>query len=135
MAVDPDPVAASTGSSRLKCPVAITWSPRRSSYRYSGIDAHAPRTTPVSRSPRRDACFAQEDASCCSSTYASPLLPVRLVQRLPEPLAVRFAADHLTREPLDYLSVEGFEIERLERSKLGIVERVSARKPATALNG
>jgi len=63
------------------------------------------------------------------------LLPVRLVQRLPEPLAVRFAADHLTREPLDYLSVEGFEIERLERSKLGIVERVSARKPATALNG
>jgi len=32
----------------------------------------------------------------------SPLLPVRLLQRLLEPLAVRFAADHLTREPLDH---------------------------------
>ena len=60
----------------------------------------------------------------------SPLLPVRLVERLLEPLAVRFAADHLTREPVDYLVAEGFEIERLERSKLGIVERVRARKAA-----
>src|SRR6266571_4727525 len=60
----------------------------------------------------------------------SPLLPVRLIERLLEPLAVRFAADHLTREPLDYLVAEGFEIAQLERSKLGIVERVRARKPA-----
>ncbi len=59
----------------------------------------------------------------------SPLLPVRLLQRLLEPLAVRLAADHLTREPLDYLAAEGFEIESLERSKWGIVERLSARKP------
>src|SRR6266516_986062 len=58
----------------------------------------------------------------------SPLLPVRLIERLLEPLAVRFAADHLTREPLDYLAAEGFQIEQLERSKLGIVERVRARK-------
>jgi ubiquinone/menaquinone biosynthesis C-methylase UbiE len=57
----------------------------------------------------------------------SPVLPVRLLERLLEPLAVRFAADHLTREPLDYLTAEGFEIEQLERSKLGIVERVTAR--------
>jgi len=58
----------------------------------------------------------------------SPLLPVRLIEQLLEPLAVRFAADHLTREPLDYLAAEGFQIEQLERSKLGIVERVRARK-------
>ena len=57
----------------------------------------------------------------------SPSLPVRLVQRLLDPLAVRVAGDHLTREPLDYLA-GGFEIERVERSKLGLVERVSARK-------
>ena len=62
----------------------------------------------------------------------SPLLPVRLVERLLEPLAVRFAADHLTREPLDYLAAEGFEVEHLERSKLGIVERLSARKTPVA---
>src|SRR6266571_5180112 len=60
----------------------------------------------------------------------SPLLPVRLIERLLEPLAVRFAADHLTREPLDYLIAEAFEIEQVERSKLGIVERIRARKPA-----
>jgi ubiquinone/menaquinone biosynthesis C-methylase UbiE len=59
----------------------------------------------------------------------SPLLPVRVLQRLLEPLSVRFAADHLTREPLDYLRAEGFQVERLERSKWGIVERSSARKP------
>lgn len=64
--------------------------------------------------------------------FRSPLLPVRLLQRLLEPLAVRFAADHLTREPLDYLAAEGFEIEQLERSKWGIVERLQARLPAPA---
>ena len=60
----------------------------------------------------------------------SPLLPVRLIQRILDPLAVRFAADHLTREPLDYLAAEGFEIDELERSKWGIVERVSAHTTA-----
>ncbi len=60
----------------------------------------------------------------------SPLLPVRLIERLLDPLAVRFAADHLTREPLDYLTAGAFEIEQVERSRLGIVERIRARKPA-----
>jgi hypothetical protein len=45
-----------------------------------------------------------------------------------DPLAVRFEGDHLTREPLEYLEAEGLEVERLERSKWGIVERVVARK-------
>src|SRR5439155_13170437 len=44
----------------------------------------------------------------------SPLLPVRLVQRLLDPLFVRLEADHLLREPIDHLRDEGFEIERLE---------------------
>jgi ubiquinone/menaquinone biosynthesis C-methylase UbiE len=59
----------------------------------------------------------------------SPKLPVRAVQRLLDPLAVRFAADHLVREPLDHLNAAGFELERVERSKWGIVERVIAHKP------
>lgn len=59
----------------------------------------------------------------------SPLLPVRAVQRVLNPLFVRFQADHLLREPLDHLEDAGLEVERLERSKWGIVERVSARKP------
>jgi ubiquinone/menaquinone biosynthesis C-methylase UbiE len=59
----------------------------------------------------------------------SPRLPVRAVQRLLEPLSVRFEADHLLRDPLDYLAGEGFEIESVRRLKWGIVERVVARKP------
>jgi ubiquinone/menaquinone biosynthesis C-methylase UbiE len=60
----------------------------------------------------------------------SPALPVRAVQRALDPLTVRFEGDHLVREPLEYLRPAGFEIEELERSKWGIVERVVARKPA-----
>ena len=60
----------------------------------------------------------------------SPLLPIRTAERLLEPLMLRFEADHLLREPLGHLRAEGFAIERLERAKLGIVERVAARKPA-----
>lgn len=58
----------------------------------------------------------------------SPALPVRAAQRLLNPLTVRFQADHLLRDPLDHLGGTGFELERLERSKWDIVERVSARK-------
>jgi len=60
----------------------------------------------------------------------SPLLPVRFAERLLEPLFLRLEHDHLTREPLDHLRAEGFTVDILERSKLGIVERVAAHKPA-----
>lgn len=58
----------------------------------------------------------------------SPIVPVALMQRLLEPLTVWAEGDHLTREPLDRLQAEGLLIESVERSKLGIVERASARK-------
>jgi ubiquinone/menaquinone biosynthesis C-methylase UbiE len=60
----------------------------------------------------------------------SPVPAVRAVQRVIDPLAVRFGADHLTREPLDYLADIGFAVEQVSRSKWGIVERVRARKAA-----
>ena len=60
----------------------------------------------------------------------SPVRIVRGGQRLLEPLAVRFEADHLLREPLDYLPKVGFEIDEVQRSKWGIVERLRAHKPA-----
>jgi ubiquinone/menaquinone biosynthesis C-methylase UbiE len=62
----------------------------------------------------------------------SPVAAVRLAQRLVEPLAVRLEGDHLLREPLDHLRAEQFDIQQVLRSKLGIVERVAARKPPTA---
>ena len=51
------------------------------------------------------------------------------MQRALDPLSVRFAADHLVRDPLDYLGSLGFEIDSVQRLKRGIVERVVARKP------
>jgi ubiquinone/menaquinone biosynthesis C-methylase UbiE len=62
----------------------------------------------------------------------SPVRAIRIGQRLLEPLMLRFEHDHLLREPLEHLRAEGFEVERLGRSKLGIVERVAARKPLHA---
>jgi ubiquinone/menaquinone biosynthesis C-methylase UbiE len=59
----------------------------------------------------------------------SPAPVIRGGQRLLEPLAVRFEADHLLREPLDYLPGVGFEIDELHRSKWGIVERLRAHRP------
>jgi len=62
----------------------------------------------------------------------SPNAAVRAVQRMLDPLSVRFAADHLTREPLDHLRAVGFHVDTVKRLRLGIGEQVLARKPATA---
>jgi ubiquinone/menaquinone biosynthesis C-methylase UbiE len=59
----------------------------------------------------------------------SPAPIVRSAQRLLDPLAVHFEADHLVREPLDYLPGVGFEIDEVQRAKWGIVERLRAHKP------
>lgn len=54
---------------------------------------------------------------------------LRAGQRLTEALTLRVLADHLTRRPLPLLRQAGFTVERSERSKAGIVERVQAVKP------
>ncbi len=59
----------------------------------------------------------------------SPIPAVRAVQRVLDPLLVRFQADHLLREPLQHVEAEGLEVLQLERSKWGIVERLAACKP------
>ena len=58
----------------------------------------------------------------------SPFLPVRLLQRVLDPLTVLLEQDHLVREPLRHVESAGLVVERLERSKLGIVERLAAHK-------
>jgi ubiquinone/menaquinone biosynthesis C-methylase UbiE len=60
-----------------------------------------------------------------------PARAVRAVQRLLAPALLRFGADHVLREPLEHVQAEGFSIELLERSKLGLVERLIARKPGS----
>ena len=61
----------------------------------------------------------------------SPILSVRLLQRVLDPLAVLIDHDHLLREPLRHVEDAGLFVERLERSKLGVVERLQASKPAS----
>lgn len=56
----------------------------------------------------------------------SPHVLVRLVERLWEPIAVRQDGDHVLRDPVDHLPAAGLAVETLERSRLGIVERLVA---------
>jgi ubiquinone/menaquinone biosynthesis C-methylase UbiE len=55
---------------------------------------------------------------------------LRAIQWLLELVTIPLEGEHLRRRPLVQVRAEGFEIERRERYKLGIVERLVARKPA-----
>jgi ubiquinone/menaquinone biosynthesis C-methylase UbiE len=54
----------------------------------------------------------------------------RAVQWLLERITISLGGEHLRRRPLPQVQAEGFDIERRERYKLGIVERLVARRPA-----
>jgi ubiquinone/menaquinone biosynthesis C-methylase UbiE len=54
---------------------------------------------------------------------------VRAIQWLLEQLTRPLQGEHMRRRPLLHVQAQGFEIERHQRSKLGIVERLTARKP------
>jgi ubiquinone/menaquinone biosynthesis C-methylase UbiE len=56
--------------------------------------------------------------------------PVRLFQRLLELVTIPMAGENFRRRPVLHLLDQGFAIEQQERFKLGIVERVVARRPA-----
>ena len=54
----------------------------------------------------------------------------RAVQRLLELVTVPMGGEHFRRRPLRHVQAAGLEIEQRDRFKLGIVERIAARKPA-----
>ena len=56
----------------------------------------------------------------------SPNRLMRLLERAAEPIMRRLAGDHLLRDPLDHLEALGFRVDRVERSRLGVLERVWA---------
>src|SRR6266511_1164814 len=62
---------------------------------------------------------------------ASTAWPARAVQWLLELVTVPLGGEHFLRRPLEHVRALGFQIQRHERFKLGIVERLAARKPAT----
>jgi ubiquinone/menaquinone biosynthesis C-methylase UbiE len=55
--------------------------------------------------------------------------PVRLLQRLLEVVTIPIGGENFRRRPVLHVRDQGFVIEQQERFKLGIVERVVARKP------
>ena len=55
---------------------------------------------------------------------------VRAIQWLWERVTIPIGEEHMLRRPLLTVQAQGFQVERAERSKLGIVERLAARKPA-----
>jgi ubiquinone/menaquinone biosynthesis C-methylase UbiE len=57
----------------------------------------------------------------------SPILPVQWFERAVAPLTAR-SRFSLVRDPLDYLDAVGFTIEHVDRSRLGVIEEVVARK-------
>lgn len=57
--------------------------------------------------------------------------PARAVQWLLEKATVPAAGEHFLRRPRTLLRAEEWDVERAERFKLGVVERVLARKPVT----
>jgi len=56
--------------------------------------------------------------------------PVRAAQRAIEAITVPLQGEHFTRRPLRQVQAEGLQIIRRERFKLGLIERLAARKPA-----
>jgi hypothetical protein len=65
--------------------------------------------------------------------HSVSLAMMRWVQRLLDAMLVRLEADHLLRDPIDHIDEEPFVLERLERSRLGYIERGVARgQPAAS---
>jgi ubiquinone/menaquinone biosynthesis C-methylase UbiE len=60
---------------------------------------------------------------------AAAASPLRGVQWLYERITIPLAGEHFRRRPAVYLPELGLLIEESERFKLGVVERVCARKP------
>jgi SAM-dependent methyltransferase len=66
---------------------------------------------------------------------AAATRPARAVQRLIELVTVPLGGEHLLRRPVNQVLTAGLEVERVGRFKLGIVERVAARKPTESGEG
>lgn len=69
-----------------------------------------------------------------SDHVAASAWPVRMAQRLIELVTVPLGGEHFLRRPIEQLSDHGLAVERHDRFKLGIVERLAARKPPRRTN-
>jgi ubiquinone/menaquinone biosynthesis C-methylase UbiE len=61
--------------------------------------------------------------------------PVRMIQRALDLVTVPLQGERFLRRPLRHVQAEGLEVERRERFRLGLTERLAARKPGPADGG
>ena len=61
---------------------------------------------------------------------AAAAWPARAIQRVLETFTVPLQGEHFLRRPLHRVQAQGLTVERRERFKLGLTERLAARKPA-----
>ena len=61
---------------------------------------------------------------------AASAWPARAIQKALDLVTGPLQGEHFTRRPLRHVQAYGFRIEQHERFKLGITERLAARKPA-----
>jgi ubiquinone/menaquinone biosynthesis C-methylase UbiE len=54
--------------------------------------------------------------------------PTRAIQRLIEVVTVPLQGEHFLRRPLGHIKAEGLQIEQCQRFRLGLIERLAARK-------
>lgn len=60
---------------------------------------------------------------------ASTALPVRAIQAAMELVTIPTGAENFRRRPSEHVRAQGFQIGHRDRFKLGIIERLTARKP------
>jgi ubiquinone/menaquinone biosynthesis C-methylase UbiE len=56
--------------------------------------------------------------------------PTRVIQRMIELVTVPLQGEHFLRRPLSHVKAEGLQIEQRQRFRLGLIERLAARKPS-----
>ncbi len=61
----------------------------------------------------------------------SSVWPVWAIQLLVDGVSIPLQGEHYRRRPLRHVRALGFEVERHERTSLGIIEMLTARKPTT----
>jgi hypothetical protein len=83
---------------------------------------------PVARKEARLASLPR--AASLTGRRSGAAWPVRAAQRAIEAITVPLQGEHFTRRLLCQVRAEGLQIVRRERFKLGLIERLAARKPA-----
>jgi hypothetical protein len=104
--------------------------PTRPSTPWSAPSRCAPSLARRPRSARLPGVLRLGGLLLLADHIAGAAWPVRAAKRAIEAITVPLQGEHFTRRPLRQVRAEGLKVIRRERFKLGLIERLAARKPA-----